>query len=62
MAQEDLNRLTIDKERYSAAKGKGKGRRFWAILCLAVVLVAGAAWRLAVNRAVEVEVATVSLV
>jgi HlyD family secretion protein len=62
MAQEDLNRLTIDKERYSPAKGAGKSRRFWVILCLVILLVAGAAWRLAINRSVEVEVATVSLV
>ena len=62
MAQEDLNRLTIDKERYAVAKGRGKSRRFWAILCLLAVLLAGGAWRLIVNRSVEVEVATVSLV
>ena len=62
MAQEDLNRLTIDKERYAAAKGGGKSRRFRAILCVLAVLAAAGAWRLIVNRAVEVEVATVSLV
>ena len=62
MAEEDLNRLTIDKERYSPAARAGKSKRFWVILCIAIVLLAGAAWRFIVNRSVEIEVATVSLV
>jgi HlyD family secretion protein len=62
MAQEDLNRLTIDKERYSAAPKKGRGWRFWSIACLVVLLLALGAWRMVLNRSVEVEVATVSLV
>ena len=62
MAHEDLNKLTIDKERYSPTARAGNRRRFWAMICLVVVLVAGAAWRLIAQRSVEVEVATVSLV
>jgi HlyD family secretion protein len=62
MAQEDLNKLTIDKERYSSAQRTGKGRRFWVISGVVVVLLAGAAWHWIVNRSVEVELATVSLV
>jgi len=62
MAQEDLNRLTIDKERYSAAPKKGKRGRFWAVTCIAIVLLALVAWRVALHRSIEVEVATVSLV
>ncbi len=62
MAQEDLNRLTIDKERYAPAKGRGKGRRFWVVLCMVALLLILGAWRLIANRSVEVEVATVSLV
>ena len=62
MAQEDLNRLTIDKERYSPAARAGKRKRFWVILCLVALVAAGGAWRLIAQRSVEVEVATVSLV
>jgi len=62
MAQEDLNRLTIDKERYSAAPPKGKRVRFWSLVCIAIALLALVAWKLVLNRSVEVEVATVSLV
>jgi HlyD family secretion protein len=62
MAQEDLNKLTIDKERYSAAPQKGKRVRFWSLVCIVIALLALAAWRLVLNRSVEVEVATVSLV
>jgi HlyD family secretion protein len=61
MAQEDLSKLTIDKERYSAP-GKGKGRRFWVVTVIVIVLLALVAWRVVLNRSVEVEVATVSLV
>jgi HlyD family secretion protein len=62
MAHEDLNKLTIDKERYSSAPRRGKSWRFWAVLCIVILLLLGGAWRLIVNRSVEVEVATVSLV
>ena len=62
MAQEDLNRLTIDKERYSAAPKKGERRRFWLLTAIVIVLLALVAWRVALNRSIEVEVATVSLV
>ncbi|HBG07832.1 MAG: efflux transporter periplasmic adaptor subunit [Geobacteraceae bacterium GWC2_58_44] len=62
MAQEDLNRLTIDKERYSPASRAGKRKRFWVIICLVTVLAAGGVWSLIAKRSVEVEVATVSLV
>ena len=62
MAQEDLNRLTIDKERYSSAPGKGRRGRFWLVACAVAALLALVAWRAVVSRSVEVEVATVSLV
>jgi RND family efflux transporter MFP subunit len=62
MAQEDLNRLTIDKERYSAAPKKGNRTRFWLVTGIAIVLLALIAWKLAASRSVEVEVATVSMV
>jgi HlyD family secretion protein len=62
MAQDDLNRLTIDKERYSAAPKKRKGGRFWALVCMVIALLVLVAWKLVLNRSVEVEVATVSLV
>jgi HlyD family secretion protein len=61
MAQEDLSKLTIDKERYSAAPKKGRGR-FWLVTGIAILLLALVGWKLALNRSVEVEVATVSLV
>ena len=62
MAQDDLNKLTIDKERYAAGKGAGKGRRFRMAICLVALLSVAGAWRLFADRSVEVEVATVSLV
>ena len=62
MAQEDLNKLTIDKERYSAAPKKGKRVRSWSLVCIVITLLALVAWKLVLNRSVEVEVATVSLV
>ena len=62
MAQEDLNRLTIDKERYSAAPKKGKRGRFWLLTSIVILLLALVAWRVVLNRSIEVEVATVSLV
>jgi len=62
MAQEDLNKLTIDKERYATSGRSGRGMRFWVIVALIVILLVGGIWRWIVNRSVEVEVATVSLV
>ena len=62
MAQEDLNRLTIDKERYASTPHQGKRRRFWLVISLALVLLVFIGWRVILNRPVEVEVATVSLV
>jgi len=62
MSQEDLNRLTIDKQRYSAAPRKGKTGRFWLVVSVLVVLLGVAGWRALLARSVEVEVATVSLV
>ena len=62
MAEEDLNRLTIDKERYSPAGMAGKNRRFWVMSCIFVILLAGAVWGWIAKRSVQVEVATVSLV
>nr|WP_308936494.1 efflux RND transporter periplasmic adaptor subunit [Geomonas silvestris] len=62
MAQDDLNKLTIDKERYTSPAGPGKRRRFWLIIAAAVLLVALLGWRVLVTRPVQVEVATVSLV
>jgi HlyD family secretion protein len=62
MAHEDLNRLTIDKERYSQAPGKSKRWRFWVGIGAAALLLLLVVWRLVLNRPVEVEVATVSLV
>ena len=62
MAQEDLNRLTIDKERFSEKGRKGKSRRFRIVLGVVILLLIAGIWRLIVSRSVEVEVATVSLV
>jgi HlyD family secretion protein len=61
MAEEDLSKLTIDKQRYSA-KGGRRSRRNWIIAVVAVVLIAIIAWQWAVNRKVDIEVATVSMV
>ena len=62
MAQEDLNKLTIDKQRYSSTPKRGKGARFWVLTCIVIILLGVAAWRVLLNRSVEVEVATVSLI
>ena len=62
MAQEDLNRLTIDKERYAPSRRAGKNRRFWIIFSVLALLLALAIWSLIARRSVEVEVATVSMV
>jgi HlyD family secretion protein len=62
MAQEDLSRLTIDKERYSSTPGKTKRGRFWLGAGLVVVLLALVLWWVGQSRSIEVEVATVSLV
>lgn len=61
MAQEDLNKLTIDKQRYASRK-TGKSRRFLVIVALVIVILAASVWHLMMNRSVQVEVATVSLV
>ncbi|MCM0081881.1 efflux RND transporter periplasmic adaptor subunit [Geomonas sp. Red32] len=61
MAQEELSKLSIDKGRYAAAPG-GSRRRVWVWIAVAVLLLSAAAWRIALLRSVEVEVATVSLV
>jgi HlyD family secretion protein len=62
MAQEDLSRLTIDKERYSSTPGKTKRGRFWLGAGLVVVLLALVLWWVGQSRSIEVDVATVSLV
>jgi HlyD family secretion protein len=61
MAQDDLNKLTINKERYAAAKG-GRSRRLWVIIGITVLVLAVLLWQVLTNRKVQVEVATVSLV
>lgn len=62
MAQEDLNRLTIDKRRYTPVHDARKKWRFRIIASLAVILLVVLAWSWSVRRSIEVEVATVSLV
>lgn len=62
MAQEDLNRLTIDKQRYTPVHDARKKWRFRVIASLAVILLVVLAWSWSVRRSIEVEVATVSLV
>lgn len=62
MAHEDLNKLTIDKERYAPATRRGRGKRFWIIVTLAVIMLLALSWGLISRRTVQVEVATVSLV
>jgi HlyD family secretion protein len=61
MAQDDLNKLTIDKERYSAKAAK-KSRRVWIIAALIILILGGVAWQMIFNRSIPVEVATVSMV
>ena len=62
MAQEDLNRLTIEKPRYTPVHDARKKWRFRIIASLAVILLVVLAWSWSVRRSIEVEVATVSLV
>lgn len=62
MAEDQLNKLTIDKERYAVARKGGRGWRFWLPASLALLIAAGGAWHFIVNRSVEIEVATVSLI
>jgi RND family efflux transporter MFP subunit len=62
MSQDDLKKLTIDKDRYGSAQRVGKSRRFWVLLGVAALLLVFGGWQLLVNRSVQVEVATVSLV
>jgi HlyD family secretion protein len=61
MAQDDLNKLTIDKERYSAKAAK-KSKRVWIIALLILLVLGGVAWQMIFNRSIPVEVATVSMV
>ena len=62
MAHEDLNKLKIDKERYAPSTRRGRGKRFWVMVALALILLIALTWGLIARRSVEVEVATVSLV
>lgn len=62
MAQDDLNKLTIDKKRYSPASGAGSPWRSRIIAASLVILLCLALFGWAARRSVEVEVATVSLV
>ncbi|ACH40262.1 efflux pump, RND family, membrane fusion protein [Citrifermentans bemidjiense Bem] len=61
MAQDDLNKLTIDKKRYSPASG-GSPWRSRIIAASLVILLCLALFAWAMRRSVQVEVATVSLV
>jgi HlyD family secretion protein len=60
MAHEELNKLAIEKERYTA-KPRGSRVRFWGLIALAVLIVLVLLWQWSVNRPVQTEVATVSL-
>jgi RND family efflux transporter MFP subunit len=62
MSQDQLNKLTIDKEQFSAAQNGGRGWRFRIAIALAVLALLAAVWGVIANRPVEVEIATVSLV
>lgn len=62
MAQEDLNRLTIDKQRYTPAGGAGRKWRTRVVAALVTLALLLGLWALAARRSVEVEVATVSLI
>uniref|UniRef100_C6E2A5 Efflux transporter, RND family, MFP subunit n=1 Tax=Geobacter sp. (strain M21) TaxID=443144 RepID=C6E2A5_GEOSM len=62
MAQDDLNKLTIDKKRYSPATGGKSPWRSRIIAASLAILLALALFGWAARRSVEVEVATVSLV
>ncbi|QWV98391.1 efflux RND transporter periplasmic adaptor subunit [Geomonas nitrogeniifigens] len=62
MAQDDLNRLTIDKQRHTPAGGAGKKRRTQVVTVLVLLALVLAIWTVAARRSVEVEVATVSLI
>lgn len=62
MAQEDLNKLTIEKQRFSPADKKARKWRFRAIVAIVILLIAAGIFTMATRRAVEIEAATVSLV
>ena len=62
MAQDDLNRLTIDKRRNFPVNGGRRKWRFRIMASLAIILLVLLAWSWGARRSVEVEVATVSLV
>ena len=62
MAQDDLNKLTIDKQRYTPAGGASRKRRTQIIVTLVLLALVLGIWTMATRRSIEVEVATVSLV
>ncbi|WP_183347671.1 efflux RND transporter periplasmic adaptor subunit [Geomonas paludis] len=62
MAQDDLNRLTIDKQRYTPAGGAPRKRRTRIIAALVLLALVLGIYTMATRRSIEVEVATVSLV
>ncbi|HJV34879.1 efflux RND transporter periplasmic adaptor subunit [Geomonas sp.] len=59
MADEDLSKLSIDKQRIAGPKRRTS--RLWVWIIVVALLVGVSAWRFAVNRSVDVEVATVSM-
>ncbi|UFS68911.1 efflux RND transporter periplasmic adaptor subunit [Geomonas sp. RF6] len=62
MAEGDLNKLTIDKERFATRPSRGKKARLWAALAVAALLLVLAAWQGLFSPRVEVETAAVSMV
>ncbi|GAW67307.1 hemolysin secretion protein D [Geoanaerobacter pelophilus] len=62
MAQEDLNKLTIDKKRYSPASGGRSPWRSRIIAASLVILLVLVVFGWFSRRSVEIEVATVSMV
>ncbi|TSK05855.1 MAG: efflux RND transporter periplasmic adaptor subunit [Geobacter sp.] len=60
MAQDDLNRLTIDKKRYTPGGARTRRPRIIAAVVLIALLLG--LWTFISRRSVEVEVATVSLI
>ncbi|HBA89930.1 MAG TPA: efflux RND transporter periplasmic adaptor subunit [Geobacter sp.] len=62
MAQEDLNKLTIEKQRFSPADKAARKWRVRAVMAIVILLIAVGLFSLAARRSVEIEAATVSLV
>jgi len=62
MAENDLNKLTIDKERFAHAPSRGKRTRLWIAAAVVAVLLALALWAGLFAPRIEVETAAVSLV